>query len=143
MALKKGGPLARFFIACSGFLMAGSRTAVARAGMVGERVDGGIRSERTNRRFDLAVARGDGESKATSVARKLAADKGVDLAHLAGTGSSGRITKSDVLAAAAPQAGPDESALADEEGPDLSRPLSPTAISALSSAPTRPGTSRP
>ena len=69
---------------------------------------------------------GDGESKATSVSRKLAADSGVDLAHLAGTGSSGRITKSDVLAAAAPQAGPDESALADEEGPDLSRPLSPT-----------------
>ena len=70
---------------------------------------------------------GDGESKATSVARKLAADKGVDLAHLAGTGSSGRITKSDVLAAAAPQAGPDESRPSrDEEGPDLPRSLSPT-----------------
>ena len=74
---------------------------------------------------------GDGESKATSVARKLAADKGVDLAHLAGTGSSGRITKSDVLAAAAPQAGPDESRPSrDEEGPDIPRSFSPTPTAA-------------
>ncbi len=42
----------------------------------------------------------DGDSKATSVARKLAADKGVDLARIDGSGPSGRITKSDVLAAA-------------------------------------------
>ncbi|MCH8164667.1 MAG: 2-oxoglutarate dehydrogenase complex dihydrolipoyllysine-residue succinyltransferase [Planctomycetes bacterium] len=75
---------------------------------------------------------GDGESKATSVARKLAADRGVDLAHLAGTGSSGRITKSDVLAAAAPQAGPDPTrrTSADEEGPDPSHSLSPTPAAA-------------
>ncbi|MCZ6542307.1 MAG: 2-oxoglutarate dehydrogenase complex dihydrolipoyllysine-residue succinyltransferase [Planctomycetota bacterium] len=74
---------------------------------------------------------GDGESKATSVARKLAADRGVDLAHLAGTGSSGRITKSDVLAAAAPQVGPDESQRSrDEDGPDLPRSLSPTPAAA-------------
>ena len=44
---------------------------------------------------------GDGESKATSLARKLAEDKGVDLARIAGTGPSGRVTKSDVLTAAA------------------------------------------
>ena len=43
---------------------------------------------------------GDGEQRATSVARKLAADKGVELARVSGTGPSGRITKSDVMAAA-------------------------------------------
>ncbi len=47
----------------------------------------------------MAVS-GDGDSKVTSVARKLAADKGVDLARIDGSGPSGRITKSDVLAAA-------------------------------------------
>ena len=41
----------------------------------------------------------DGDSKVTSVARKVAADKGVDLARIDGSGPSGRITKSDVLAA--------------------------------------------
>jgi len=41
-------------------------------------------------------------SRATSLARKIAADKGVDLAAVAGTGPSGRITKSDVLAAKTP-----------------------------------------
>ncbi len=41
----------------------------------------------------------NGEKRSTSVARKLAADRGVDLARVAGTGPSGRIMKSDVLAA--------------------------------------------
>ena len=45
-------------------------------------------------------ATGDnGDNRSTPVARKLAADRGVDLAGVAGTGPSGRITKSDVLAA--------------------------------------------
>ncbi len=48
----------------------------------------------------VAPGSGDGDSKVTSVARKLAADKGVDLARIDGSGPSGRITKSDVLAAA-------------------------------------------
>ncbi len=47
----------------------------------------------------VVAASGDGDSKVTSVARKLAADKGVDLARIDGSGPSGRITKSDVLAA--------------------------------------------
>ncbi len=38
--------------------------------------------------------------KATSVAKKVAADKGVDLGAVKGTGPSGRVTKADVLAAA-------------------------------------------
>lgn len=44
------------------------------------------------------VASTNSESKATSVAKKVAADKGVNLTELQGTGTSGRITKSDVLA---------------------------------------------
>ena len=43
----------------------------------------------------------DGQSgRATPVARKVAADKGVDLARVQGTGPSGRVTKADVLAVA-------------------------------------------
>lgn len=42
---------------------------------------------------------GDGAGvKATPVARRVAADKGVDLATVAGTGPGGQITKQDVLA---------------------------------------------
>ena len=39
------------------------------------------------------------EVKATPVARKIAKDEGVDLATIEGTGTGGKITKSDVLAA--------------------------------------------
>jgi len=45
----------------------------------------------------------DGEHdapRATSVARKMAADQGVDLSRITGSGPAGRITKEDVLAAA-------------------------------------------
>lgn len=42
---------------------------------------------------------GDGP-RATSVAKKMASERGVDLANVKGTGSSGRITKQDVLDAA-------------------------------------------
>jgi pyruvate dehydrogenase E2 component (dihydrolipoamide acetyltransferase) len=40
--------------------------------------------------------------KASPIARRLAAEKGVDLAILTGTGPGGRIVEADVLAAAAP-----------------------------------------
>jgi 2-oxoglutarate dehydrogenase E2 component (dihydrolipoamide succinyltransferase) len=55
------------------------------------------------------VARENDSARATSVAKKIAADKGVNLATIRGTGTSGRITKSDVLAvstAPSAQAGP-------------------------------------
>jgi 2-oxoglutarate dehydrogenase E2 component (dihydrolipoamide succinyltransferase) len=39
------------------------------------------------------------DARATSLARRIAADKGVDLGNLHGTGPSGRITKADVLTA--------------------------------------------
>ncbi|MHC4107941.1 MAG: 2-oxoglutarate dehydrogenase complex dihydrolipoyllysine-residue succinyltransferase, partial [Planctomycetota bacterium] len=48
----------------------------------------------------VEAAAGDGSGRATSVARKVAADKGLDLAGIRGTGPSGRVTKADVLAAA-------------------------------------------
>ena len=41
--------------------------------------------------------------RASSVARKVAAEKGVDLAQVAGSGPSGRVMKDDVLAASAPR----------------------------------------
>jgi 2-oxoglutarate dehydrogenase E2 component (dihydrolipoamide succinyltransferase) len=47
-----------------------------------------------------AAAGGDGQgARATPLAKKLAAERGVRLDQLRGTGPSGRITKSDVLAA--------------------------------------------
>ena len=51
-------------------------------------------------RVPAAATAGDGAGRATSVARKVAADKGLDLAGIQGTGPSGRVTKADVLAAA-------------------------------------------
>jgi len=42
------------------------------------------------------VATATAEPRATSVARKLAADRGVDLARVEGTGPSGRVTREDV-----------------------------------------------
>ena len=42
-----------------------------------------------------------GPKRATPVARKLAAEHGLDLATIAGTGPGGRVTKEDVLAAVA------------------------------------------
>lgn len=52
---------------------------------------------------ETAAATADA-ARATSLAKKVAADKGVDLGGLQGTGPSGRITKSDVIAASAPAA---------------------------------------
>ncbi len=53
---------------------------------------------------DNAGNAGNGEQRINSVARKLAADKGVDVARISGTGPSGRVTKSDVLAASETEA---------------------------------------
>ncbi len=46
-----------------------------------------------------AIAAAADPFRASSVAKKVAAEKGVDLAHLAGSGPSGRVMKDDVLAA--------------------------------------------
>ncbi|MDA7926953.1 2-oxoglutarate dehydrogenase complex dihydrolipoyllysine-residue succinyltransferase [Verrucomicrobiales bacterium] len=50
--------------------------------------------------------------KATPVARKIADDEGVDLSSLKGTGVGGKVTKSDVLGAAAKEEAPAPSAAA-------------------------------
>src|SRR5512145_826383 len=61
---------------------------------------------------ESAVRQAEDLARATPVARKIAAEKGIDLAKVQGTGPSGRVRKSDVLAAkpaerrAGPPAGP-------------------------------------
>lgn len=52
-----------------------------------------------------AVPSSDG-GKATSVAKKIAADKGIDVGSIAGTGPGGRVTKADVLDVAEGRAKP-------------------------------------
>jgi 2-oxoglutarate dehydrogenase E2 component (dihydrolipoamide succinyltransferase) len=69
--------------------------------------------------------------RATPLARKVAADKGVELAGVRGTGSAGKITKSDVLAAAAPP-----------PAPPSARPAAPRPAPAQPPAPGSRGTRR-
>ena len=49
----------------------------------------------------------EGEVRASPIARRLAREKGVDLANLTGSGPGGRIVEADVLAAAAVLSAPD------------------------------------
>jgi len=44
-----------------------------------------------------AAPTAEGTGKATSMAKKIAAEKGIDLAAISGTGPGGRVTKADVL----------------------------------------------
>jgi len=55
---------------------------------------------RRKARTTSAVAEGDADVRAAPFVRQLAKDKGVDLAQVTGSGPGGRITKSDVEAAA-------------------------------------------
>lgn len=48
----------------------------------------------------MSPANGDGDGRVTPVAKRVAADKGVPLDDVTGTGPGGRITKEDVLATA-------------------------------------------
>ncbi|QAY71335.1 2-oxoglutarate dehydrogenase, E2 component, dihydrolipoamide succinyltransferase [Xylanimonas protaetiae] len=66
----------------------------------------------------------DGKSYLTPLVRKLAADKGVDLATLVGTGVGGRVRKEDVLAAAEKAAAP---APAPAAAPAAAAPAAPAA----------------
>ena len=52
----------------------------------------------------MAVARPDGEVRASPIARRLARERGIDLAAVAGTGPGGRIVEKDVLDHVAPAA---------------------------------------
>ncbi|MEY4822900.1 MAG: 2-oxoglutarate dehydrogenase complex dihydrolipoyllysine-residue succinyltransferase [Planctomycetota bacterium] len=76
-----------------------------------------------------AIAAAADPFRASSVAKKVAAEKGVDLAHLAGSGPSGRVMKDDVLAATSKPA-------ASTETKPVSVTASPSAASTVpSSAP--------
>ncbi len=56
----------------------------------------GRRAEQTTQIKEPASARGDGRVKASPLARRIARERGIDLAALAGTGPEGRIVAEDV-----------------------------------------------
>ncbi len=68
----------------------------------GDQQDNGKEQDRRDDSADVEqqakqeVAAENEQARATSVARKMAADQGIDLANVQGTGPSGRITKHDV-----------------------------------------------
>ena len=78
----------------------------------------------------VATPNVDEEPYVTPLVRKLAAEKGVDLATVVGTGVGGRIRKQDVLAAAAP---PPPAAAAPAPGTPAS-PVTPAAAAAPAAA---------
>ncbi|MFO1074283.1 MAG: 2-oxoglutarate dehydrogenase complex dihydrolipoyllysine-residue succinyltransferase [Geminicoccaceae bacterium] len=76
-------------------------------------------------RVNEIAAAGDGAAQAGPAARKLAAEKGLDLASVPATGPKGNVTKGDVLAApaaAAPAAAPAAPAPAPAPAPVAARP---------------------
>ncbi len=74
----------------------------------------------------FAAAIADGRVKVSPLARKVAADKGVDVSRLRGTGPGGRIVKADVLAAA------------EGKGSYVTTAVTPSAASAKEGAPYSP-----
>ena len=85
------------------------------------------------------AAADDDEAYVTPLVRKLAAEKGVDLATVSGTGVGGRIRKQDVLAAA-------ERAAAPAPAPAASAAASPTVAASAPSPASQPsvrGTTQP
>lgn len=70
--------------------------------LVGYGVDEGERTGRRRPRLRPPEPRdqGGGEARGTPLVRRLAREKGVDLASIAGTGPDGRVTRDDVLKAA-------------------------------------------
>ncbi|NJN81132.1 MAG: hypothetical protein HC802_01825 [Caldilineaceae bacterium] len=72
------------------------------------------RTPETQREESRATADGDEETKASPVARRMAAEKGIALAEIAGSGPGGRITKEDVLAAGDQPGDDAQSALPEE-----------------------------
>jgi len=67
-----------------------------------------------------------GRVKASPVARKIAAERGIDLATLAGTGPGGRITRADVES---PSAAPVSPAAVQAPAAVLASPVSPVTLS--------------
>jgi pyruvate dehydrogenase E2 component (dihydrolipoamide acetyltransferase) len=72
---------------------------------------------------EARTAEGDGRIKASPIARRIARDRGLDLAGISGSGPGGRIVKADVeQAVAAPEEAP-----AAAEAPAPAAPAAPTA----------------
>ncbi|MCB1233023.1 MAG: 2-oxoglutarate dehydrogenase complex dihydrolipoyllysine-residue succinyltransferase [Verrucomicrobiae bacterium] len=97
--------------------------------------NGGKEKEPTSEDEDEASAEDDEHVRATPVARKIAEEKGVDLADVEGSGAGGRITKADVLAASG------EESEGGEKKPELS--VVETTKPAASSAPAAADTTAP
>jgi pyruvate dehydrogenase E2 component (dihydrolipoamide acetyltransferase) len=76
----------------------------------------------------------------TPLVRKLAADHGIDLATIAGTGVGGRIRKQDVLDAAAVQRGPVQAAPA-QAAPVQPAPVQPAPVQPAPAQPVQPAPS--
>ncbi|NLT72397.1 MAG: 2-oxoglutarate dehydrogenase complex dihydrolipoyllysine-residue succinyltransferase [Verrucomicrobiaceae bacterium] len=76
-----------------------------------------------------AAPAANAEVKATPVAKKIAADEGIDLARVSGTGAGGKITKADVLDAAADHTASPQQAAA-TPAPETAASSAPSASSA-------------
>lgn len=78
------------------------------------------------------VPSGDGRVKASPIARRIAREKGLDLAAIPGSGPGGRIVKADVERASATKAGPEQAPGAVDAGaapaaaPPAAAPAGPT-----------------
>ena len=86
-----------------------------------------------------APAASEGDFKVTPIARKIAADEGIDLSTVSGSGAGGKITKADVVSAASgtpepapaapvpptPSAGPVARAEGSSEKPTTRKKMSP------------------
>jgi pyruvate dehydrogenase E2 component (dihydrolipoamide acetyltransferase) len=66
-------------------------------------------------------ANGDGRPKASPVARRIAKERGIDLAQLTGSGPGGRIVKSDVELAASSVTGPAAETARPAPGPETAK----------------------
>jgi pyruvate/2-oxoglutarate dehydrogenase complex dihydrolipoamide acyltransferase (E2) component len=91
--------------------------------LVGYGVDEGASGRRRRPRLRAPERREDGgTARATPLVRRLAREKGVDIASLTGTGPDGRVTRDDVLRAAqAAEASPEGAHLATEVDADAAR----------------------
>ena len=79
---------------------------------------------------DGKLEEGDSESRATPVAKRMAADQGVDIGEIAGAGPGGRVTKADVESYMQERS-------AKPAAPETSAPAPKAASSASAAQPTR------
>jgi pyruvate dehydrogenase E2 component (dihydrolipoamide acetyltransferase) len=75
---------------------------------------------------EARTAEGDGRIKASPIARRIARERGLDLAAIAGSGPGGRIVKADVERAATPEAAARGAPAAPEPAPAAAARAAPT-----------------